>query len=64
MEDYARLETPAPTSQARILYADDEAALRLCVSRYLIRAGYAVTTAENGYQAWMTIQVSKWSARS
>jgi CheY-like chemotaxis protein len=52
----ARLETPAPTNRARILYADDESALRLCVSRYLSRVGYAVTTVENGYQAWVTLQ--------
>jgi CheY-like chemotaxis protein len=55
-ETSARIETPAPTQRAHILYATDQPALRLCVSRYLSRAGYLVTTAENGHQAWLPLQ--------
>jgi two-component system, chemotaxis family, chemotaxis protein CheY len=40
----------------RILYAEDEPHLRVCLSRCLVRAGYRVTAVADGQQAWEMLQ--------
>jgi len=47
-------------SRACILYAEDEPRLRVCLSKHLRRAGYEVTAAEDGEQAWMALQASSY----
>src|SRR6185436_3357327 len=45
---------------AKILYAEDNAALRLVTARMLTRTGYAVTSVEDGLQAWEALQSDKY----
>ena len=47
-------------SRACILYAEDEPRLRVCLSKHLRRAGYKVTVAEDGEQAWVALQASSY----
>jgi DNA-binding response OmpR family regulator len=47
---------PASNCRARILYADDEPALRGCFARELARAGYSVTTVADGLEAWESLR--------
>lgn len=45
--------TPAEAADpARILFAEDSESMRYCVRVHLERAGYAVTTAQDGQAAW------------
>lgn len=44
--------SPARNGRARILYVEDDAALRRLCAQTLIRAGYAVTSVEDGRQGF------------
>jgi len=43
-----------------ILYAEDEPSLRVCLSELLRQAGYEVTPAEDGEQAWTALQAGSY----
>jgi DNA-binding response OmpR family regulator len=44
----------------RILVVDDEAPLRLVITRTLVDSGYHVDTAEDGAEAWQALRVKKY----
>jgi CheY-like chemotaxis protein len=60
------VERHAPASesnhlrQPRILYAEDNPSLRFCLSERLRLAGYEVTAAEDGEQAWIALQAGSY----
>lgn len=46
------------SSRGRVLFADDEAAIRVCVIRYLTNAGYTIVAVADGQQAWEALQTN------
>lgn len=50
----------APKKTYRLLVADDDEDIRHLVAHALVRAGYAVDAAENGMDAWDSLQVNSY----
>ena len=50
---------PAQSSRGRVLVVDDSPTVRQMLRRTLLRAGYAITTAEHGAEGWGLLQVEQ-----
>jgi CheY-like chemotaxis protein len=55
-EEKPAIEKEEAAEPARILLAEDSESMRYCVQTHLERAGYRVTTAQDGQAAWEELQ--------
>jgi len=60
VERHTRSSESSRRRRPCILYAEDEPRLRICLAKHLHQAGYEVTVAEDGEQAWIALQAGSY----
>ena len=59
-DEQPAVKTTQPAEPVRILFAEDSESMRYCVQAHLERAGYKVTTVQDGQAAWEELQTREY----